>query len=719
MAKKNFHLSTTPTNVAIVTFDATDKMNMLAEVVLKELSALLDEIAADDKYQGLVFISGKAEQFIVGANINEIESIASAEQAREVCREFEGILRKFSTLKIPTVAAVHGPCLGGGLELILCCTYRLATDADITKFAAPEIKLGLIPGAGGTQRLPRLVGISAALDIILTGRNYPAKKAAKIGLVDAVVPASLLQDIACDYALQGKPNPSSSAAAKKNKNIKQLLPQIALEKNPLGRKIMARKAREAVTRETRSFYPAAYKALEAVFDGMETSLDKGLELEAQLFGQLISTRECKSLIHLFHATTALKKNNYSKDGKAKYGEANIKQVGVIGAGFMGTGLATLSADRSFNVLLSDPSTEAMGKLLKHANNYFAKKVQRRRLKKFQQTQKMAMITPGTSIAGFNSCQLVIEAVYEKLELKQQILQNFEEQLHDDMIFASNTSALSIAAIAAQAKRPERVLGMHFFSPVEKMPLLEIVVTSKTAPWAISRAVEFGQALGKQIIIVQDQPGFYTTRVLAFLMAEALRVLLEGCPIEVIDKALVGFGFPVGPITLIDEVGIDIGLHVLDTLTEHKLMEAPPNLTTLPEQGYLGRKAGKGFFQYRDGRKLEADDSIYQVLNITKKQNNDVEMPHDLIVDRCLLLFVNEAVKCLDAKIIAAPYDGDVGAVFGLGFPPFWGGPFRYVDHVGCKAIVQNLHTLQDKYGSRFAPAEGLITRAERGEKFFT
>ena len=718
MAKKNFHLTTTPANVAVVKFDAAGKMNILAAQVLKELEALLDAVAADGNCQGLVFISGREDQFIVGADVKEIEALSTPEQAHAKCREFEGILRKFSQLKIPTVAAVHGPCLGGGLELVLCCTYRIASDAEITKFAAPEIKLGLIPGAGGTQRLPRLVGISTALDIVLTGRNYPARKAAKVGLVDAVVPRTLLEQIACDYALQKKPL-ASTTNAKKNKNIKQLLPEIALEKNPLGRKLMARKAREAVTRETRSFYPAAYKALEAVFEGIELSLDKGLELEAQLFSQLVGTRECKSLIHLFHATTALKKNNYNKDGKAKYGDVKIERVGIIGAGFMGAGLATLSADRNFNVLISDPDAEAVGKLLKHANGYFAKKVQRRRLKKFQQTQKMAMITPGTTIAGFNSSQLVIEAVYEKLELKQQVLQTSEEQLADDMIFASNTSALSIADIAAKAKNPERVLGMHFFSPVEKMPLLEIVVTKKTAPWAISRAVEFGQALGKQVIIVQDQPGFYTTRVLAFLMAEALRILLEGCPIEEIDKALTNFGFPVGPITLIDEVGIDIGLHVLDTLTKHKLMEAPPNLDALPAQGYLGRKAGKGFFQYHDGKRLAADASIYKMLNINKKQNTDTEMTQDLIVDRCLLLFVNEAVKCLDAEILAAPHDGDVGAVFGLGFPPFWGGPFKYVDHVGCKVIVQNLHTMQNKYGQRFAPAKGLVAMAERGAKFFS
>ena len=707
----NFQLTDRQDRVKVLTFDRQDnKMNILSSAVLLELEKILDDLANDDTCRGLVFISGKDNQFIVGADINEIDNMSTPEEAVRSCQQMEKIISKLANFSFPTVSAVHGQCLGGGLELILCCTYRIASDSLATKFAAPEIKLGLIPGAGGTQRLPRLIGIIAGLDMILTGRNYLSKKAAQVGLIDAIVPEAILLDVACQYALKngGKKRPT---------HLKKLVPQFVLEKNALGRKVVARKAREGVTKKTKGFYPAAYKALEAVVDGLEMPLAKGLVLEANLFSQLVCTRECQSLIHLFKATTNLKKNPHLDKGRAKFGEQGIQQIGIIGAGFMGSGLTTLTVDRGCNVLISDPDTKAVGKLLRHASSYFSKQVQRRRLKKFQHPQKLAMISPATTIVGFNTCDLVIEAVYENLELKRQIVAEFERRVTDDRIFASNTSALPISEIAEGAQHPERIIGMHFFSPVEKMPLLEIVVTKKTAPWVISRAVEFGQMLGKQVIIVQDRPGFYTTRVLAFFLSEALKVLAEGCPIEDIDQALTDFGFPVGPMTLIDEVGIDIGLHVLETLSNQQMLDKPDYLDRLIEQGYLGRKSGKGFYRYRHDKKLAVDDNIYSII---KPQDTfpPANEARDLITDRCLLLFVNEAVKCLDEQIVSSAMAGDVGAVFGLGFPPFWGGPFKYIDHVGCQSIVQNLNILRDKHGERFTPAPRLLKMAERGEKFF-
>ena len=708
----NFQLTDRADNIKILTFDRQDnKMNILSSVVLLELEKILDDLTNDNTCRGLVFVSGKKSQFIVGADIKEIDAMSTPEEAIRSCQQMEKIISKLASCSFPTVSAVHGPCLGGGLELILCCTYRIASDSSLTKFAAPEIKLGLIPGAGGTQRLPRLIGISAGLDMILTGRNYPSKKAAGVGLVDAVVPETVLLDVACQYALKngGKKRPT---------HLKKLVPQLVLEKNALGRKIVARKAREEITKNTKGFYPAAYKALEAVVDGLEMPLAKGLLLEANLFSQLVCTRECQSLIHLFEATTSLKKNPYLDKGRAKFGEQGIDQIGVIGAGFMGSGLTTLTVDRGCNVLVSDPDSKAVAKLLQHASSYFLKKVKRRRLKKFQHPHKLAMISPATTTVGFNTCDLIIEAVYEDLDLKRRILAELEQQIADDRIFASNTSALPISEIAEGAKHPQRVIGMHFFSPVEKMPLLEIVVTSKTAPWVISRAVEFGQMLGKQVIIVQDRPGFYTTRVLAFFLGEALKILAEGCPIADIDQALTDFGFPVGPMTLIDEVGIDIGLHVLETLNKQQMLDKPDYLDRLIEQGYLGRKSGKGFYRYRDGKKLAVDDNIYSIIK-PQKTFPPANEARDLITDRCLLLFVNEAVKCLDEQIVDSALAGDVGAVFGLGFPPFWGGPFKYIDHVGCRSIVQNLNILRDKHGERFTPAPRLLKMADDGEKFFS
>ena len=693
---KNFHLEKGESDVFVLTLTCKGKMNLLSHEVIEELDTVLTKIADDKVCRGLVFASGKDDHFIAGADVNEIASITTTEQAQENCQRFEGVIRRLSAFDFATVAAVHGVCLGGGLELILCCNHRIATDDSATKFAAPEIKLGIIPGAGGTQRLPRLIGLTAGLDMVLTGRNYSAAKALRVGLVDAVVPRNMLLQIARAQALKNR-------RVKKKSKAMHTLPKIVLEKNRFGRKVMAGKARESVLKATKGFYPAAYRALEAVFEGMELPLEKGLALERNLFSQLLLTRECKSLVHLFHATTGAKKKTFSKKSKASNGK--IEQIGVIGAGFMGSGISTLSADTGVNVYVSDPSAEALGRLLHHANSYFANKVKRRRLKRFQQLQRLAMISPATTTDGFQHTQLVIEAVFEDLPLKQRILQDFEEQMPDDAIFASNTSALSIKEIAANAKHPERVIGMHFFSPVEKMPLLEIIVHKNTDASVTNRAVEFGQLLRKQVIVVQDNAGFYTTRVLAFLMSEAIRLMSEGCSLGDIDKAMTDFGFPVGPITLIDEVGIDVGLHVLETMQDKLSLEKTVNLQKLVEKGYLGRKNGKGFFQYKDNKKVAPNEDIYRVLEIKKKPIT--EFSHDKIVDRCLLLFINEAVKCHDEGIIASKMDGDIGAVFGLGFPPFWGGPFRYIEHVGKKAIRQNLKALQDMHGERFQPAAGL------------
>ena len=674
----------------VLTLNCKDAVNLLSVKVIEELDQHLNTLANNNACRGLVFTSGKDNNFIAGADVNDITSIATVEDVVACCQRFEGVLRRLSQFDFPTIAAVHGACLGGGLELILCCTYRIASNAPQTKLAVPEIKLGLIPGAGGTQRLPRLIGLPSALDMILTGREYPARKALRVGLIDAAVPKNALLTQATKF-LRKRPKP------KRKKSI--------LARNALGRKVIANKAREQVNKTTKGFYPAAYKALEAVFDGLEMPLAKGIELEQKLFSQLVHTRESKSLVHLFHATTATKKNTYSKERVAKFKDRRVELVGIVGAGFMGSGIATLAADRGASVLISDPNPDAVGKLLHHADRYYAKKVARKRLKKIQHTQRLAMISPATAPDGFACADITIEAVHEDLQLKQNILQNFEATASADAIFASNTSALPIAAIAEQAKHPERVVGMHFFSPVEKMPLLEIVVTKATNPWVIGRAVEFGQLLRKQIIIVKDSPGFYTTRVLACLMAEAVRALGEGCAIADIDKAMVEFGFPVGPITLIDEVGIDVGLHVLDTMGKHLGLENIPDLKHLVTQGYLGRKNGKGFYKYKDGKKLAPNDGICHLLETENPPSTSYTK--DKIVDRCLLAFVNETVKCLDEGVVSCAGDADIGAVFGLGFPPFWGGPMSYIDHVGKKEVLTSLLALQDMHGNRFAPAQGL------------
>jgi 3-hydroxyacyl-CoA dehydrogenase/enoyl-CoA hydratase/3-hydroxybutyryl-CoA epimerase len=713
---KHFSVKRDPRNVAIVTIDRQgEEMNLLSQEVLEELEQIAEQLTSDTELEGVVLVSGKEGNFVAGADINQIAGLKTSEAGSNGSRRMQEILQKIADLTVPTVAAIDGACLGGGLELALSCDWRVVTSDSKTKLGLPEIQLGLIPGAGGTQRLPRLIGIEQALDMILTGKNVAGRKALKLGLADACVPQTSLMNESIKFALRKK---EKKPAGKISREIGDLS-KWAIEGNPIGRKVMYRMAREKVDAKTKGFYPASYRALEAVFDGFDMSLKNGLRLESRLFGDLVTTRESQSLIHLFHATTKAKKHAYRDAVRERFGKRKFSVIGVVGAGFMGAGVAAVCSEKNIRVRISDPNKESIARAYQYVNDFFLKKLKRRRIKEFEKDHHIALISPGFSPVGFNKCDVVIEAVFEDLNLKSTILKKLEEQnTHPDWIFASNTSAIPISEIAKSSKFPERICGMHFFSPVEKMPLLEVVVTPKTADWVTGRAVQLGLEMGKQVIVVKDGPGFYTTRALAFFLAEATKILLEGAKIEDIDSALTDFGFPVGPITLIDEVGIDIGIHVLSTVEKAfpDRLTAPPALQSILESGRLGRKNSKGFYLYQNGKKTQPDERIYELLNRGEKEA--IELQADEIIDRCLLLFVNESARCLEEGILSSPYDGDIGAVFGLGFPPFQGGPFKYVDFVGAQAIVESLKRLQDKYGERFRPAEILVELAKSNGKFF-
>ena len=711
---RHFHLEITSKKVAVLTFkNITLEMNVLSEEVLKELDGFLDDFKGNKEIKGLVIISGRADQFIVGASIEEISYFTSANQAANGATSMQSIYNKIDALGIPTVAAIHGNCLGGGLEMSLACKWRVVTTEPNTQLALPEIQLGLIPGAGGTQRLPRLIGIQAALDMILTGRRLNGAKALKCGLADALVPRDLLLSTAIEFATKKRTSENKSPS----RGFGQDLTRWALEGNPIGRSTMYSAAKKNVDAKTKGHYPAAYKALTAVFEGFDKSLTEGLKLEASLFGELAMTQVSQSLIHLFHATTALKKNPYRKERDARFGDRPVSKVGVIGAGFMGAGIATVCADKNLKVLISDPSKESIAKGLKSARTFFGKKLDQKRIKTFEASAALARISPGLSTIGFENTDITIEAAPEVLSIKQKILTDLEKTAGENWIFATNTSALPLAEIASSAKDPARVVGMHFFSPVEKMPLLEIVKTKDSAPWAVGRAFELGQAMGKTIIVVNDGPGFYTTRALAFFLAEAATLLLEGQSIDKIDKALVDFGFPVGPLALIDEVGLDIGQHVLETIGKAfpERLKQPAGFDAILKSGRLGRKNGKGFYRYESGEKKGPDESILEHLPI---QKNSTKLTSSEIVDRCLYVFMNETARCLDEGILSTAFDGDIGAVFGLGFPAFWGGPLKYIDLLGIETVYSKLQNFEKQFGPRYAPARSIQTAFEKKALFF-
>lgn len=703
-------------NVLTIFFDTPEKeVNTLGEKAVRDLDRLVDKIQSDTKIEGVIFASKKRD-FIVGADIDEINKIKTVEEGFAASKALSDIFLRIENLKVPTVAAIHGQALGGGLELALACTWRVASNDQKTSVGLPEIQLGLIPGAGGTQRLPRLIGLEKSLDMILTGKKVSSKSAEKSGILDAVVPNQQLLKEAALFAKKKRPKDNFYSDFSPSSLAKELFAG-AKEKNIIGRRVIYRAAKKMVDDKTKGHYPASYKALDAVFEGYDLSLIKGLELESQFFGQLVVTRESKSLIHLFHATNSLKKHKYKAAGKEKFGDNKIETIGVVGAGFMGAGIANVSLEKGKTVRLSDPNKESVSRALKQTRDYFKKQVDRRKIKPFDLQKRLVHLSPSLSPMGFSKCEIVIEAVFEDLKLKQKILADVERRSHRDFIFATNTSAIPIAKIAQNTKNPDRVIGMHFFSPVEKMPLLEVVVTDKTADWVTARTVEFGQEIGKQVIVVKDGPGFYTTRALSFYLNEAANLLADGVPIEVIDQALTDFGFPVGPITLIDEVGIDVGMHVLTTMQESfpDRIGTPRGLAPIADSGRMGRKNNKGFYSYSKGKKGSPDESIYEIIGVTKKIGSISEQE---IVDRCLLQFVNESIKCLEESVLASPFDGDVGAVFGLGFPPFWGGPFKYSDLVTAQDIVDRMNRLVPKCGKRFKPCDTLIRFAELNKTFY-
>lgn len=717
MNKKHFSLEVTENHISLIRFkNANRPMNVLEREVLLELSDILDDLADNPDIAGAVFISAHPEHFIVGANIEEIAAFTTAQEATEGAASMQAVFQKIASLKCPTVAAIHGQCLGGGLEMSLACDWRVITNHKDTKLALPEIQLGLIPGAGGTQRLPKVIGIRGALDMILTGRRIDAKKAEKIGLADASVPVGILEEQALKYALKKKNQVSivkTSAFTSTSGFAK-----FAFEETPL-RRVVYKKARSKYEESTKGFYPAGYKAIDAVFDGFDMSIHDGLALEAKHFGELAMTKESKSLIHLFNATTHIKKNPFKEAASEFLAGKKTSAVGVVGAGFMGAGIATVCADRGISVKLSDPSEAAVSKALASAHKFYAKKLDRRKIKPFELESRLAMISPGLSPEGLEKADVVIEAVPENLELKQKILREIEERAGDKWIFATNTSAIPVSEIAKGAKDPGKVIGMHFFSPVEKMPLLEVIKTDKTYDWVVGETVELGKRMGKQVIVVEDGPGFYTTRALAFFLAEAIEIIKEGCEISLLDSAITEFGFPVGPATLIDEVGIDVGYHVLETMSKAfpDRITLDERLKSLVDEGYLGKKAEKGLYRYSAGKKQGPDSKVYEKFDVDVGKSKDAPRPHQ-IVDRLLLVFVNESIRCLEEGILSHPHDGDVGAVFGLGFPPFWGGPFKYVDLVGAKTVVASLTELEKEFGPRFKPCASLAKIASEDGKFF-
>jgi len=598
-------------DIAVLTFDLPgEPLNKFSATVKEELFWRLESVRVDPTVSAVVFRSGKPENFIAGADIDEFVALPSQEAAESLSSEGQQMIRRVAEFPKPIVVEIHGACLGGGLEFSIAAQYRLASDDPKTQLGLPEVQLGILPAAGGCQRLPRLIGLRAALDLILTGRSVGAGRALSLGLIDELVPNSTLHQNALSAAerLARGWRPERRAP----KGVGALL----LDRNRIGRRIVYRQARRRVMKRTGGHYPAPLAALEALRHGLSHGMEAGLKREAELFGQLAVGDVSRNLVQLFFATRALKKD-FGVDvvpGQIR----TVARLGVVGAGFMGAGIAAVAALKAeVDVRLRDLDEARVVNGVRNARKLLDERLKRGRLTKNDHARISAMISGGVGYASFENSDMVVEAVFENADVKRQVVAELEQTISDSCILASNTSTISISRLQDGAQHPERIVGAHFFSPVAKMPLLEVIPGADTADWVTATTVSFGREMGKTVIVVKDAPGFWVNRILAPYLNEAGWLLAEGVAIETIDGAMTSFGCPVGPISLLDDVGLDVAdkaSRVLHEALGHRLAPAP-GVAKLVKRGRLGRKSGRGFYRYRRGKKRSVDTSVYDLIGV--------------------------------------------------------------------------------------------------------
>ena len=705
-----FALEIREDGLGVATFDLPgEKVNILSREVFAELSELLVRLQREPRLRGLLLRSGKPDVFVAGADINEFTQVGENEIGK-LAERGQAIFEQLANLPVPTVAAINGVCLGGGTELALACDYRLMSDAPKARIGLPEVRLGIFPAWGGSTRLPKLIGLQAALDLILTGKQLDARRAQKIGLVDEAVPAAIFEDFARRFAGSklggGKP---------RGRRPHRDLASLALESNPFGRKLVFSRAREALWKETAGHYPAPLEALAVIEESYGKPVEAGLAAEARRIGHVFGGPVQRNLLWLFFQTEEIKKETGAASGARP---RTVRRIGVLGAGVMGGGIAQLAADRSIPARMKDIDAKALAGGFAAAAKVWKEAIARRRLKPREMEGKMALLSGTLDFSGFAQCDVTIEAVVEKLAVKRAVLKEWEAVVPRDEIFASNTSTLPIREIAAGAVEAGRIAGMHFFNPVHRMPLVEVIRGERTSDETVATVFDLARKLGKTPVVVKDSPGFLVNRVLAPYLSEAVRLVREGCRIEDVDRVMTDFGMPVGPIALLDDVGLDVAVKAGETLQAAfpERMKAGGD-EALVAAGRLGRKSGKGFYDYAGGKRGSPSKDAYRALGVEPADEPPVK--RDAMESRLVLPMINEAVFCLEEGVVASPAKLDVAMVFGTGFPPFRGGLLRHADAVGLDHVVAWLKELTEKYGARFSPAESLLEMAQAGGRFYT
>jgi len=684
------------TGALVWTFDRPESAaNIFDEATLLELREKLNVV---DRYaHGLVFMSAKPAIFIAGADIKALESLRGDALQRFIELGQE-VFNAIAALEMPTVAAIHGACMGGGCELALACRRRIATPDRVTKIGLPETQLGILPAWGGSTRLPRLIGVPKALDIILGGKTLGAKSALRKGMIDDIAPKELLLEAAEEWIGAHGREPVKG----RRTTFDRVETAIA---KPIARRQMMEKSR--------GHYPALEKALEVVTRGALASVEESLILEREAVLELAATPECRNLIGVFQLTERAKKLRVPDAETHK--AATISRVAVIGAGVMGAAIAQWLSARGLRVLMRDIDADRVEAGMNRIAGLYANAVKGRIMSATEARDGMDRVSPVVGETPLEMVDMVIEAAVEKMELKKDIFARLDAVAPGRALLATNTSALSITELAAGLNMPARVAGIHFFNPVHRMPLVEVISGERTSGEATATALRFAQKIGKMPVLVRDSPGFLVNRILLPYMVEAGELFANGASIEEVDAAMLDFGMPMGPLRLIDEVGLDVAEDVAATLAAafpgH--MHVPEVLGRMKRAGLLGKKSGSGFYTHgkrkaapNPGAAAHRNPGAAPTLDRTTMQR------------RMALLMINEAARCLEENVVGAPEDVDFGMIMGAGFAPFRGGPLRYADTLGAAAIVEGLRMEEERSGAHFAPCALLLEMTKNERRFY-
>lgn len=708
-----FTYSVDSDHIAWIVFDTPGaKVNAISIHVLEQLDQILDKIVQDKSIKAVVIKSGKPDVFIAGADLHSFEPMFdNPALAAQMIDTGHRIFNKLANLGIPSFAMIQGACLGGGMELALACTYRIASDHPKTLLGLPEVTLGIIPGWGGTQRLPRLVGLMEALPMLLTGRGINAIKASKIKLVDAVFSPPFFETKSKEFVLNCLKDIKPVLAKRKRKWTSTLM-----EGNPFGRGYMYDRARKDVMSKTKGHYPAPLVLIDLLGETYTLPLEQGLQKEADTFKSKLGTTfvNAKNLIKLFFIQEKLKKDaGMPLDVKPR----KVNSAAVVGAGIMGSGIAWLFSNQEISTRMKDIDWSAVGKGMGNAYGIYKKRLTEKKIKPCDLSLKFHSLSGTTDYSGFADRDLIVEAAVENLDLKHKILAELEAVVSPKAIIGTNTSSLTLAEMSKGMKNPERLVGMHFFNPPHKMPLVEVVTRKNTDKEAVATAVDVCRKLGKTPIVVGDCAGFLVNRVTIPGLCEIIRMYEEGASFESLENMMLNFGMPMGIFELCDEVGIDVLYHVCNSFQKAygDRMDTPKLIAAMYDKKLLGKKTGKGFYIHdgKERRFNEEVETLRKGLATGSRTITEEEMRN-----RTFLTMINEASRCLDEKIVAGPEYVDMATIMGTGFPPFRGGLLSYADTIGPNTIVETLKRYAQSYGKRFTPSPKLLTMQQQNKGFY-